>query len=180
LLSGGSMRVPFLYAPLVLLTATMVFAQDTNFAQGPQYLMNGSPQFARPISTPSLSLEGPPLEVGADNATGVLIAGAEGETVLPPQAVAQPKIDLFPIYYGPPPASDVEISFAESSSELAITEIPASLLDTGVGQITTAQTLRERGYGATLGGVAAYEKTHAGHATHVYTNADIDRLRGGS
>ncbi|MHB8215853.1 MAG: hypothetical protein ACYDDS_07215 [Candidatus Sulfotelmatobacter sp.] len=173
------MRVPFLCVPLVLLAATMVYAQDTNFAQGPQYLMNGSSQFARPIATPSLSLEGPSLELGADNATGVLVAGGESETVLPPQAVALPKIDLFPIYYGPAPASDVEISFTESSSE-AITEIPASILDTGVGQITTAQTLRERGYGVTLGGVAAYEKRHAGHATHVYTNADIDRLRGGS
>ena len=180
MLSGGSMRVPFLCAPLVLLAATLVFAQDTNFAQGPQYLMNGSSQFARPISTPSMSLEGPPLEVGAGNATGVLIAGAESETVLPPQAVTLPKINLFPIYYGAAPVSDIEISFAESSSELAITEIPASILDTGVGQMTTAQALRERGYGVTLGGVAAYEKAHAGHATHVYTNADIDRLRGGS
>ena len=169
-----------LSALLLVSSATLVCGQDTNFANGPQYLMTGSPLFARPIATPSMSLQDAPLEIGADNATGVLISGAENQTVLPPQAVALPKIDLFPIYYGVVPVSDIEISFAESSSELAITEIPASLLDTGVGQITTAQTLRERGYGATLGGVAAYEKTHAGHATHVYTNADIDRLRGGS
>jgi hypothetical protein len=166
---------------LLVVSATVsAFGQDTNFANGPQYLMTGSPLFARPISTPSMSLQGPPLEVGADTATGVLIAGAENQTVLPPQAVDLPKIDLFPIYYGVVPVSDIEISFAGSSGERSATELPASILDTGVGQTTTVEALRERGYGVPLGVVASRNKARTYHATHVYTNADIDRLRGGS
>ena len=45
-----------------------LLARTRTFATGPQYLMNSdptnlaSPLFARPISTPSLSLTGPPLE----------------------------------------------------------------------------------------------------------------------
>jgi len=166
---------------LLVVSATIsAFGQDTNFANGPQYLMTGSPLFARPISTPSMSLEDPPLDVGAHNATGVLIAGTENQTVLPPQAVDLPKIDLFPIYYGVVPVSDIEISFAGPSGERSPTELPASILDTGVGQTTTAEALRDRGYGIPLGVVAARNKAHPRHATHVYTNADIGRLRGGS
>jgi hypothetical protein len=174
------MRVPFLCVPLIVFAATLVHGQDTNFSSGPQYLMTGSPLFARSISTPSTTLEGPPLDVGASNATGVLIAGAENQTPLPPRAVDLPNIDLFPIYYGGALPSVIEISSVEPSSELFSTELPASILDTGVWQVTTAQALRESGYGVTLAVAAAYEKAHARHATHVYTNTDIDHLRGGS
>jgi hypothetical protein len=170
---------PFLYCVLIVLSAIgMAFAQDTNFATGPQYLLNyGSPLFARPISTPSKSLAGPPPEVGASDATGVLTAGAENQYVAPPSAVALPKIDLFPIFYGGPPASVVEISFAESQA--SPNPLPASILDNGVWQITTAQALRERGYGVTVAEAAAYDKARTRHATHIYTNADTDRLHGG-
>ncbi|HWO36880.1 MAG TPA: hypothetical protein VNO32_49510 [Candidatus Acidoferrum sp.] len=169
-----------LSALLLVSSATLVCGQDTNFANGPQYLMTGSPLFARPIATPSMSLQDAPLEIGADNATGVLISGAENQTVLPPQAVDLPKIDLLPIYYGVVPVSDIEISFAGSSGERSAAELPASILDTGVGQTTTAEALRERGYGVTLGVAASRNKAHTQHATRVYTNADIDRLHGGS
>ena len=174
------MRVAYVFTLLIFSAAVLVTGQDTNFGQGPQYLMNGSPVFARPISTPSIALEGPPLEVGASNATGVLIAGAQNKTVLPPADGALPSINLFPIYYGGAPMSIIDNSSAEPSSEVSLTELPASLLDTGVSQMTTAQALRDRGYGVTLGGTAVYEKAHAARATHVYTNADIDRLHEGS
>jgi hypothetical protein len=169
-----------LCALMVISAATSALGQDTNFANGPQYLMTGSPLFARPISTPSMSLQDLPLDVGAHNATGVLIAGADNQTVLPPQAVALPKIDLFPIYYGVVPVSDIEISFAGSSGERSAIEIPASILDNGVGQTTTPEALRERGYGLPLGVLASRNKARAEHATRVYTNVDIDRLHGGS
>lgn len=168
------MRVSCFCVFLILSAATPVFAQDTNFASGPQYLLTGSPLFARSIATPTLSLQVFPLEVGASNATAGVIAGAENQTVVP-QPPAPP--DLFSIYYGPPTTSVIEISFGESSS---VAEIPASLVDTGVGQTTTAQDLRELGYGDTMGGFAAYEKAHARRATHLYTNADLARLHGGS
>jgi len=160
----------------------MAFSQDTNFATGPQYLMNSdptnlaSPLFARPISTPSLSLTGPPLRVGADNATEGLVAGAENQTASPQR---QPETDLFPTHYGVPPASVIEIGLP-AYSESSKPELPASILDTGVWQITTAQVLRERGFGVTLAEAAAHGKARKRRAPRVYTNADINRLRGGS
>jgi hypothetical protein len=154
------------------------FGQDTNFATGPQYLSIGSPMFARPISTPSLSLSGPALEVGASSASASLTAGAGIRTVPPPSADALPAVNFFPIYYGPPPASVIEIS--SSSSKGSPRELPPSLLDTGVGQVTSAQILRERGYGIPLPEAAAYQKSQVRHAPRVYTNADVDRLHGGS
>src|SRR6202041_3496534 len=126
----------------------LAFGQDTNFPNGPQYLItSGSPMFARPIATPSLALTGPPLETGADNATGVLFAGAANQTLLPPLAVALPSFDLFPIFYGPSQPQVIEISSAEAPAEAS---------------------------------AAAHSKAAAGHASHIYTNADIDRLRGTS
>jgi hypothetical protein len=164
--------------PLLVLSAIgIAFGQDTNFATGPQYLTQGSPLFARPISTPSLSLPGPQLEVGASNATEGLTTGAGNRNLLPPNPDALPKIDFFPIFYGASPASVIEISFPES--EVSSRELPASILDTGVWQVTTAQALRERGYGATLAEAAAHGKAHPRHANRVYTNADIARLHGG-
>jgi hypothetical protein len=46
--------------------------------------------------------------------------------------------------------------------------------------MTTAQALRERGYGITVAEAAAFDKARTRHATHTYTNADTDRLRGGN
>ena len=159
------MRVSFLCSLLVLSTATLVLGQDTNFAKGPQYLMTGSPLFARSISTPTLSLEGPPLETGASSSTGGMIAGADTQTTTP-QPPAQP--NLFSIYYGPPATSVIQISFAGSPAEL-----PASLLDTGTGQTTTGRDLLDLSYSETRGGAAGNQKAHAGRATRVYTNADL-------
>jgi len=176
------MRVSFCFTLFLLSAIGMASGQDTNFSTGPQYLMNyGSPLFAVPISTPSLSLAGPPIEAGARNATGVLIAGAADDYVLPPLAVALPKIDLFPIFYGNPSfnVNVVEISFSASSGS-SLAALPPSILDSGVWQITTTQGLRDRGYGLTIAEAAARSKAQIRHANRVYTNADTDRLHGGS
>jgi|ERR1700688_2812106 hypothetical protein len=175
------MRVSILCTLLVILAVGLASGQDSNFGSGPQYLMNyGSPFFARPISTPSLSLAGPPLELGASDATQSLIAGAEDRIVPPSQPDAPPVVNLFPIYYGAPPVNVIEISFPASSSEASTTELPASILDTGVIHITTAQALRERGYGVTVAQAAAHSKKNARHSTRIYTNADVERLHGKS
>ena len=171
------MRVSLCSMLFLLSILGIAFGQDTNFPSGPQYLMNGSPLFARSISTPSIALTDSPLQVGASNATGVLIAGAGDQTVLPPAADALPRTDLFPIYYGTRQPIVIEISFAP---ELSSNEFPASFLDTGVADMTTIETLRARGYGVTIVEGAAYGKTHTRRAARVYTNADIDRLHNGS
>jgi hypothetical protein len=167
------MRVPFLCSLLVLSALGIAFGQDTNFATGPQYLAQGAALFARPISTPSLSLASPLLGAGASDATEGLGAGANTQTPAPQRNVSA---DLFPIYYGSHSASVIEISFAEPSS----VQLPASIVENGVSQITTAQALRARGYGNTLVEAATEGKARARHATHVYTNADLERLHGGS
>jgi hypothetical protein len=173
------MRVFLVCTLLAFSTVGIAIGQDTNFPNGPQYLMtSGSPIFARSIATPSLALTGPPLETGADNATGVLFAGAENQTVLPPLAVALPSFDLFPIFYGPSRPQVIEMSSSEGTPEAS--EIPASIRESGVVQMTTAQALNERGIGVTVAVAAAHSKAAAGHASHIYTNADIDRLRGTS
>jgi hypothetical protein len=171
------MRKGFLLSLIVLSAVAAAFGQDTNFSTGPQYLMtHGSTMFAQPISTPSLSLAGPPLQVGATGATGDLAVGAENQTVTVQPADALPPVNFFSFYYGAPYV--IEISFNEESSSRR--ELPASILDPGVWQITTPQALRERGFGVTLPEAAAYGKSHPRHSTHVYTNADIDRVHGGS
>ena len=175
------MRISFCSIAIVVALGALSgagFAQGTNFSAGPQYLMtSGSPLFAKSISTPSISLSGPPLEVGADTATGDLLSGAQNQTSLPPSAVALPQVDLFPIYYGGAPVSVVEVSVTEESSPA---NLPTSILDTGVWQLTTVQSLRELGYGETLVEAAAFNKARMKPATRRYTNADVDRLHGGS
>jgi hypothetical protein len=171
------MRI-FLGCSLFVLSALGAFAQETNFATGPQYLMiSGSPQFARSISTPSMSLAGPPLEVGASNATGALTPGAGDQNVLPPSPDALPLVNLSPILYGVRPPSVIEIS-VPANSESSGNQLPPSILDTGILQLTTPQALRQRGYGLTLPEAAANSKALTRHATRIYTNADLDRLHG--
>lgn len=173
------MRVPFCCALLVLSALGIAVAQDTAFPTGPQYLLTGSPLFARPISTPTYSLNGPPLEVGASTATDGVIAGAENHTVVPPSPDDLPFVDFASIYYGGPPVVVIEVSYPTGESSLPA-NLPASIQDTGVWQVTTAQALRARGYGVTVAEAAQYDKTQNRHATRVYTNKDIDRLHGGS
>jgi hypothetical protein len=168
------MRFSLLCALLALFLVASSSAQDTNFATGPQYLAHGSPLYAHSISTPAMSFSAPALEVGASNATEGLIAGADTRTVTPQRKA---DADLFPVYYGTEWAGPVEVGVLPAPSPAPL---PAPLQGTGVSQITTAQALRDRGYGVTLPVAAARAKAHEQHATRLYTNADIERLRGGS
>jgi hypothetical protein len=174
---GKIMRSFLCGAILVFACLGAAFGQETNFSRGPQYLMNGSPLFARSLATPSISLAGPPLEVGAANATADLIAGAEMQTTVPPSPDAFPVADLYPIYYGVAPVQLVEIDSSQEAVSRA--DLAARRLSTGVGRLTTPQELRRLGYGMTLGEAAVYSKSQARHAARIYTNADIERLHGG-
>jgi hypothetical protein len=156
---------------LMLVLVGVSAAQETNFAVGPQYLMtSGSPLFARPIATPSLSLGesratviGGTSEVSGDSGT-ITTPGLQGQA------------DLFPIYYGVPRVSVIEISKPEVSART----FPASITNVGVMEITDLQSLRLRGFGVTLPEAASYWKTHKRSTSHVYTNSDIERLQHGS
>jgi len=171
------MRLSFLSAVLFLSTITLAFAQNTNFPAGPQYLLTGSPLFALPIATPTLAITGPPPETGADTATADLIAGAGNRTEIP-QPPAPP--NLYPIYYGEHWVREVEGNSAAPTSELPPTEFAGNFLNTEVEEASIAQTLRARG------NIVAYRESGTStrarvlRSARVYTNADINRLRGGS
>jgi hypothetical protein len=166
----------FIFVGSFLALPAGVFAQDTSFNNGPQYLLLGAPMFARSISTPTYSLAGPPLETGASSATEGLQAGAETLSVPPPNSDAPPSVDLFPIYYGNPAANAIEVSF---SSKTPSKPIPSSIANEGVEQIGDLKEFHERAFGRTLADAAKSSKGRTGHATRVYTNADIERLHAG-
>lgn len=160
---------PFLYpisTPIVSLEA-LAPNRETSFSQGPQYLSTGDATFSRPISTPILSLETPlpPIpslpEVGPPVTNQAYVSNPD----------LRHEANLFPIYYGYPIISVVELTGTEPTQPL-----PASITGVGSTVITDAQSLRELGYGVTVGEAASYWKAHKRGVNHVYTNADIERL----
>jgi hypothetical protein len=142
-------------------------AQDTNFPEGPQYLLTGSPLLARSIATPTLSLETPLPPIPDLPQIGPVI----GPQPYIPNPELPHQADLFPVYYGYAMASVVELTSAEPPREL-----PASLVDSGVVVMIDRPSLG--GGGITLGEVAMFWKAHKSHAPRVYTNADVERLHG--
>ena len=147
----------------------VTLAQDSNFPNGPQYLITGSPTFARSVATPTFSLSTPLPPIPDLPEVGPVIGNQP--YIASPVLEQQP--DLFPIYYGYPMPSVVELVATEPTREL-----PASFVDPGVARIINAQSLSELGYGVPLGDMASYWKTHKLHAPRVYTNADVARLPG--
>ena len=172
------MRLAILFClPLALVGISA--AQDTNFAVGPQYLITGSsPMFLRSIATPSLSLSGSPASIGGPAAETL----ASPETSSPSTGLpALP--DLTRIYWGGPGVNATDSgAVSDNVSEIELTSaqppraLPASILDTGVTGMTSAQFLREHGYGVPLGDTAAFWKAHKRRALRVYTNSDVQHL----
>jgi hypothetical protein len=81
----------------------------------------------------------------------------------------------------PVPATEVPARFSliELSTAQPPANLPPALFDAGVTGTADAESLRSRGYGVPLGDTAAFWKAHKGHASHTYTNSDIQRLHGG-
>jgi hypothetical protein len=166
-LPEARMRLATLFCLLIALAGVSA-AQEMNFPVGPRYLMtSGSPLLAQPIATPSLSFDSGLPSFQSLPQIGPVV---ENQPFTANPEVQGP--NLFPIYYGYPMTSVVEITSAEPPREL-----PASITDVGVTGMTDPQSLRVRGYGVTLGENATFWKTHKPQAPRVYTNADIQRLR---
>ena len=193
------MRI-FVCACCLLLLAGTCSAQDTNFPVGPQYLMTfGSPLFAGPIATPSLSLETALPEAGTSEPSATQIPTEQYQTISNTLELQRQQY-LPSVYWGTPLVSVVEISFREPEGEGSPhPALPASITESGVIALTDAnalrqrgygvklrarwrlgRALRERGYGVTLPEAAQHWKGRQGGAPHVYTNSDIERLRNGS
>lgn len=155
-------------------------AQDTNFSVGPQYLMtSGSPLFARPIATPSLSFETAMPQAGPIEATAEPAPAPQVE-VISALLDAQRQMALMSIYYGIPTMNVIEISFREPAGEETLQPaLPVSITESGVTELTDAEALRQRGYGVTLPEAAQQWNSGKRAAPHVYTNSDVERLRNG-
>ena len=149
---------------------------DTNFPVGPQYLITtDSTLFLHPIATPSMSLQPPsPPPPAMETNPGTTV-----ELSSPPAAI-QTQPDLSRVLWGDSwvdsvtcvsPSSVIEVSGSANPT------LPPSIFDPGVTGMASAQSLRDRGIGLTLGEVSAAEKSRP-HATHVYTNDDLRRLHG--
>jgi hypothetical protein len=167
------MRLASLFCFLLCVLTGIGAAQDTNFSSGPQYLItSGSPMFLHPIATPSLSLSAPSPGSNATEAEALPEPSS-------PFAGTPPQPNLTRIFWGEPAAA---AQAPENASEIEITSteppqpLPASLVDPGVTGMTNARSLRMWGFGAPLGDTASFWKTHTPHASHVYTNGDVQRL----
>lgn len=162
------------FAPLFLVLAVLTgvsAAQNANvpasFPAGPQYLSLVGPDFLRPIATPSLDLNATLPPIPGLPQIGPVV---ENQSYISNSELAN-QADLFPIYYGYPMVSVIELTGPGPS------EVPESIASDGVTRIVNPQSLRQMGYGISLGEHAAYWKSQQPQATHVYTNSDIGRLR---
>ena len=154
---------------VVLVLGGIAVAQqpETNFPVGPQYLITQpSPTLLQPIATPSNEPWWPPGVVSPQT-------GEAG-----PVMIAIPAY-LPSIYWGYPPPGEVKMVPASASeSAPAPSNLPPDYFNTGVAAIATPGWLREHDSGMTLAQAARYWKAHKLHATRVYTNQDIERLKG--
>jgi len=180
-------------------------AQDTNFSTGPQYLASsvtsGSTMFLHPIATPSLSLgEALPPVPGAST-TPLSITPEPPPRIAPPShdlfvgdvlwgehsatEILDPRITTPTLSLSESPASATSETSETSSATTGASEVqlsssqpfrplPPSIVDVGVTG-TAAQSLRAQDYGAPLGDVASYWKTHKPTAPRAFTNADLSR-----
>jgi hypothetical protein len=138
---------------------------ETNFAVGPQYLITQPyPTILQPIATPTDEPWQP---------TGV-VSPQTGEAG--PVMITVPAY-LPSIYWGYPPPGEVEV-VPEPEPEQVPNNLPPGYIDTGVSAVATPTWLKDHDYGMSLAQVARYWRAQHLHATHVYTNKDIDQLNG--
>lgn len=168
---------PAIVSALLMILIGICSAQDTNFAQGPQYLItSGSPLFLRPIATPTLSFTAPPSNAGEATTE---VAAEEQAAYTPPRIPNT--TDVSRIYWGGPVAGEnagEQVNEIELSSEQRL-NLPASIVSSGVTEMIDVRALRDRGYAMSVAEAAAFWKTHRTQIAHVYTNVDVARLHGG-
>lgn len=186
------------------------FAQDTTFAQGPQYLIvNSSPLFLQPISTPTLSFSsaisdpyigtelapsqtGFPATTPASTFVGEVFWGERNASQAMQPRISTPSLtaDQTAFYtyatangvaaaLSTPPVIPLELPAGSPVIVITSAQMPAnlppSLFDPGVSGLVDPQSLRDRGYGVSLGEFAAQLRAHKRPATHVFTNEDLHK-----
>src|SRR5215469_10856919 len=153
----------------VILEVTLLAAQsrETDFPVGPQYLVTTpSTIFLQPIATPSAS---------AAQMLG-MVSPQTGQAE--PVSINGEPANLPAIYWGWTSPGQTTIWVAASPALSG--GLPAGFLDLGVSAIVTDEWLREFQRNNSVAEASRYWKTNTNRATHLYTNADIDRLRPGA
>lgn len=162
------MRLACLFLLIVTMVGVAAAQQpETNFPVGPQYLITQPyPSILQPIATPSLEPWQP---------SGV---------VSPQTGEAGPVMITIPaylpwVYWGYVPVGAVAVvPQPKPESEPVQSELPEGYMNVGVSAIASPTWLHDHDYGMSVAQVARYWKAQRLHATHVYTNADIERLNG--
>lgn len=152
---------------LTLTFAGLAAAQqpETNFPVGPQYLVTRpDATMLQPIATPSYE----PWQ-----ASGV-VSPQTGEAG--PVTITVPAY-LPSIYWGYPSPGTVEVAPAAEPASMT-NPLPADFVDVGVSAIAAPSWLNSHDDGMPLAQAARYWKAQHLHATHVYTNKDIERMSG--
>jgi len=200
------MRITHLLCLLVL--AAVSCAQDTNFTVGPQYLITTDPLFLRPIAPPTLSLSEPLPPIRGASTEEATVPENRSEPVIlssqeffagvswgehtPDEVTARLIVTPTLSFSEQPPtlnATTEEVSARQTQAlsarerpaarEVFQRSLPFSVVQAGVTETTDARSLRERGYGVSLGEAASSAKTKP-RATRVFTNRDIERLHANS
>lgn len=202
------MRLPALAILLLIPLATSI-AQETNFSEGPQYLMTtGNTLLLRSIATPSLNLSSQTLAGTTDVPRPIETpAFASAETIVylssvywgdhvseqdlarrleTPSATADQTArymnyvaDQVAGAYQTPVTEAAEFApgplIVELTGGATPANLPASIFDTGVTGMSDTQSPQQRGFGMSLGEVAAYWKSHKRQSPRVFTNQDLRR-----
>jgi hypothetical protein len=158
------MRPALFFMPLLLVAFSV--AQSTNFPAGPQYLITtSSPDFLRPIATPTLSLDAPLPPLPSLPEIGPPVADVPYVSNPPLEGQA----DLFPIFYGYPRVNVLEII-----SPTHPLDLPASITDVGTTNVPSASVLDS--FQTSLGEAAANWRASRRASPRLYSNADIENL----
>jgi hypothetical protein len=162
------MRFACLFSLMVAMGGIAAAQQrETNFPVGPQYLITQPyPNILQPIATPSLE---PWQQPGV---------------VSPQTGEAGPVMINIPAYlpwvywgYAPPGAVEV-VPEPEPESVPAQVGLPQGYVNLGVSAIASPGWLHDHDYGMSVAQVARYWKAQHLHASHVYTNTDVEQLNG--
>jgi hypothetical protein len=156
-----------LVCSVILLLATLAFSQQAPILNyGPDYgpCLACGPNIPL-ITTPSISLQAPPVTVGASNATEGLVAGAANATV-----------STISAYPGAGYAAPIGLATAEFA-ETAASVMPAGTeLEPAHPRTQPNIFFTPLDQTASAGAASAEAKNLTRRAARTYTNADIDQF----
>jgi hypothetical protein len=139
-----------------LITTPVTGSAATDVYLGGVYWGEHKPEeiVARRLETPILTAE----------QTAAYTFATATYTLTPPPEPATVPVEM------KPESSVIEITSAELPANL-----PASIFNPGVTAVSDPQSLRERGYGVSLGELAAHFKSHKRPGARVFTNEDLQQ-----